>query len=65
MANEVLIDTSGFYAMLVKRDDAHVDVTKFMREARQLKWNFICTDYILDETATLLKARGLKPYLYP
>lgn len=63
MASEVFVDTSGFYAMLVKRDDAHADVTALMRKARRLKWNFICTDYILDETATLLKARGLKHLL--
>lgn len=63
MAIEVLVDTSGFYAMLVSRDDAHLEVTKLMRKARRLKWTFVCTDYVLDETATLLKARGLKHLL--
>ena len=58
MANEVFVDTSGFYAMLVKRDDAHADVVELMRKAARRRWNFICTDYVLDETATLLKARG-------
>jgi predicted nucleic acid-binding protein len=59
MANEVFVDTSGFYAMLVKRDNAHTNVSKLLKKAKRLKWRFVCTDYILDETATLLKARGL------
>ncbi|MGI9569296.1 MAG: type II toxin-antitoxin system VapC family toxin [Desulfobulbia bacterium] len=58
MGNKVFVDTSGFYAMLVKRDDAHTSATKLMNKAKRLKWSFVCTDYILDETATLLKARG-------
>lgn len=63
MANEVFVDTSGFYAMLVKRDDSHENVTGIMRKAKRLKWTFMCTDYVLDETATLLKARGLSHLL--
>ena len=59
MANKVFIDTSGFYAMLVKQDDAHISASNLMNKAKQLKWTFVCTDYILDETATLLRARGL------
>lgn len=59
METEVFVDTSGFYALLVKRDDAHVQAKKLMRKARQQKRTFVCTDYIIDETATLIKARGL------
>ncbi len=59
MANEVFIDTSGFYAILVRSDDRHLAAEKIVRDARRGKRRFITTDYVLDETATLLKARGL------
>lgn len=65
MANEVFVDTSGFYAMLVKGDDRHAAVQRVLREARRRKRGFVTTDYVLDETATLLKARGLVHLLSP
>ena len=33
MAAEVFIDTSGFYALLVRGDDRHRQATDFMRRA--------------------------------
>lgn len=65
MANEVFVDTSGFYAMLVKGDEAHTSVQRILRDARRRKRGFITTDYVLDETATLLKARRLVHLLGP
>lgn len=59
MASEIFIDTSGFYAMLAKADDRHEVAHRALREARRRKRSFVTTDYVLDETATLLKARGL------
>ncbi len=58
MANDVFADTSGFYALLVKGDDRHAAASRILREARRRKRRFVTTDYVLDETATLLKARG-------
>jgi len=58
MAHDVFVDTSGFYALLVKRDDRHQQAGRFLKEARRRKARFLTTDYVLDETATLLKARG-------
>jgi predicted nucleic acid-binding protein len=58
MANEVFVDTSGFYAMLVQDDDKHAVAQRITRDARRRKRGFVTTDYVLDETATLLKARG-------
>lgn len=57
MANEIFIDTSGFYAMLASDDDRHGVAAKLVGAARKRKRGFITTDYVLDETATLLKAR--------
>jgi len=64
MGAEILVDTSGFYALLVGRDDQHQDAAGQLRAARRQKLRFVTTDYVLDETATLLKARGL-PHLVP
>ena len=57
MANEVFVDTSGFYAMLVRGDDRHAVAKRILREGRRRKRGFVTTDYILDETVTLLLAR--------
>jgi predicted nucleic acid-binding protein len=58
MANEIFVDTSGFYALLIKADDLHAAAVRILREARRRKRRFVTSDYVLDETATLLKARG-------
>ena len=65
MAHEIFVDTSGFYAMLVKGDDRHVAAQRVLRDARRRKRGFLTTDYVLDETATLLKARGFVHLLGP
>jgi predicted nucleic acid-binding protein len=58
MANEIFVDTSGFYALLVQGDDQHPEASRLLRQAKRRKRRFVTTDYVLDETATLLKARG-------
>jgi uncharacterized protein len=58
MAPETFIDTSGFYALLVEADAAHAAAKRWLAAARSRKARVVTTDYILDETATLLKARG-------
>lgn len=54
---KVFIDTSGFYALLVSNDDYHLRAKNFINDAREKKILLHTTDYILDETYTLLKAR--------
>lgn len=58
MANEIFVDTSGFYALLVKQDDRHERACQVLRSAADKRRRFFTTDYVIDETATLLKARG-------
>ena len=58
MAHETFIDTSGFYALLVDADSAHATAVRWLAAARARKARVVTTDYVLDETATLLKARG-------
>jgi predicted nucleic acid-binding protein len=57
MAAEIFIDTSGFYALLVRADERHGRARDAMRKAAKRRQRFITTDYILDETSTLLMAR--------
>jgi predicted nucleic acid-binding protein len=58
MASEILVDTSGFYALLVRKDDRHREASRILRDAARQRQRFVTTDYVLDETTTLLKARG-------
>jgi predicted nucleic acid-binding protein len=58
MANELFIDTSGFFALLVQQDPQHAAAVKALQRAQEGRRRLITTDYVLDETATLLKARG-------
>jgi predicted nucleic acid-binding protein len=51
------VDTSGFYALLVEDDPHHVRAKDYLERAARARRRFITTDYILDESATLLKAR--------
>jgi uncharacterized protein len=65
MRNEVFIDTSGFYALLAGDDDRHSQAAAYLRNAAAKRIRFVTTDYVLDETATLLKARGRISLLVP
>jgi len=56
--SEIFADTGGFYALLVKGDAAHQRATEILARAGRSGRRFVTTDYILDETATLLRARG-------
>ena len=66
-ASRVFIDSSGFFALLVRDDDRHAEADRTLQEAARRGRLFVTSDYVLDETATLLKARGrghlVKPLL--
>ena len=59
ISSETFVDTSGFYALLVERDPAHQRATETLARAAKSRGRFVTSDYVLDETVTLLKARGL------
>ncbi len=61
----LFIDTSGFYALLVKNDDRHERAKTILAQAAKEKQRFMTSDYVLDETATLLRARGLGHLIAP
>ncbi|MFQ5686472.1 MAG: type II toxin-antitoxin system VapC family toxin [Candidatus Scalindua sp.] len=58
MANNMFLDTSGLFAFLVKNDEKHKKASTIIRKSVKNGMHLITTDYIIDETATLLKARG-------
>lgn len=65
MASEAFIDTSGFYSLLVRGDDRHALAGKILRSGAQEKRRFVTSDYVVDETATLLKARSMTKLIRP
>jgi predicted nucleic acid-binding protein len=58
MSRELFVDTSGFFAILARRDAKHAAALRILKRAKADRRRLITTDYVLDETATLLKARG-------
>lgn len=58
MARETFVDTSGFYALLVANDSRHEAAKAWLKQAESRRERAVSTDYVLDETATLLKAKG-------
>ena len=62
-AEPLFIDSGGFYAMMSAESAAHRDAVAIMEESHRTRRRAVTTDYILDETATLLRARGLTKQL--
>lgn len=58
MARDTFIDSSGFFALLCTDDARHKAAQVWLDDIRSRSGSAVTTDYILDETATLLKARG-------
>jgi uncharacterized protein len=65
MARETFIDTSGFFALVVKRDAMHARSLAWLNAANGSKKHAVTTDYVLDETATLLKVKGFGHLIRP
>ena len=63
MKSKQFIDTSGFYALLARRDSKHAKAEAILRNAAKKRFTFVTTDYVIDETATLLHAKGLSHIL--
>ena len=51
----VFVDTGGWFASVVPTDPEHRRVVDWLKENSQ---PLITTDYVVDETLTLLRARG-------
>lgn len=55
--HRVFVDTGGFFALLVSNDDYHSRALSFVKGLRSKATKLVTTDYVLDETFTLLKSR--------
>ncbi|MBL8824680.1 MAG: PIN domain-containing protein [Planctomycetia bacterium] len=53
----IFVDTGAWYALLVNDDPDHQKARAWVAANRE---RLVLTDYILDETLTLLRARGQK-----
>lgn len=58
MAREVFLDSSALYALADHRDPARAPAERCARELAEAGVDLILTDYIIDEAATLAKARA-------
>jgi uncharacterized protein len=58
MRHETFVDSAGLFAVLVKGEPMHRRANDLLKHAVRLRRRFVTTDYVLDETATLLKVRG-------
>ena len=56
-SRDVLIDTAGFLALWDAGDEHHARAVRLQSELSRNKCGFLTTDYIVDETATLLLIR--------
>lgn len=53
----IFVDTSGWFASIVPSDPNHGDAVRWVTQARR---SLFTTDYVIDETLTVLLARGEK-----
>ena len=53
----VFVDTMGWFSLLDTRDEWHADAKALMQTLKQSRTPLMTTDYVIDETATLLKMR--------
>src|SRR6266567_52 len=62
-AEPLFIDSGGFYALVSLNSESHELAVEIMQAAAKERRRAVTTDYILDETATLLRARDLTKLL--
>ena len=54
---DVFVDTSGFLALWDQTDEHHAPAVRLQNDLARKRRHFLTTDYVLDETATLLRIR--------
>jgi uncharacterized protein len=55
---EVFVDTSGLHALVDKRDASHTTAREIIAALVRRGSKLVVTDYVVDETVTLARARG-------
>lgn len=54
----LFVDTSAWFALYDKGDEAHGSATKFWKELRRQSARLVTTEHIFGESITLTRARG-------
>ena len=57
----VFVDTSGFYALIVQRDENHSRAHRLFESAVRETWRLVTTNAVVFETYALLLARARPP----
>lgn len=58
MAGSVFVDTSGWYALIDRRDAEHARTAALVRRLITGGARLVSTDYVIDESCTLTKVRS-------
>lgn len=58
MAGRTFVDSSGWYALIDRRDAHHEAVADLARHLVTTGTRLVTTDYVIDESCTLAKARS-------
>ncbi|MQA90822.1 MAG: PIN domain-containing protein [Gemmatimonas sp.] len=58
MASRVFVDTSGWYALIDRRDAGHDQISALVRRLIKEGARLVTTDYVIDESCTLTQARS-------
>jgi hypothetical protein len=58
MAHEVFVDTWGWYVLIDRRDPDHERAASLVRDLVRRGVRLVSSDYVLDESSTLAKARA-------
>jgi uncharacterized protein len=56
-ASDILVDTAGFLALWDAADEHHGHALRLQSELARKSRRFLTTDYVIDETVTLLLVR--------
>jgi len=58
VSDKAFVDTSGWYALVDRRDAHHEEVAALVRDLVKAGTRLVTTDYVIDESCTLAKARS-------
>lgn len=57
MGRSIFVDTSGWYALIDRQDTHHAAVAALVARLARAGTRLVTTDYVIDESCTLAKAR--------
>jgi predicted nucleic acid-binding protein len=64
VSRRAFIDTSGWYALVDRRDPRHAAVATLIAALVKSGARLVTTDYVVDESCTLAKARAGSPMAF-